>query len=112
MKLPTRNSTFISLKGGIDLSTTPLAKAPGFALAAVNVDALASGGYSRTLGYDRFDGHPSPSRNRKFISIDVGDAPEITHPQFAAITWPGGRGVYLSRSGAFINTIALEGDIS
>lgn len=112
MKLPTRNSTFIPLKGGIDLSTTPLAKAPGFALAAVNVDALASGGYSRTLGYDRFDGHPAPSRNRKFISIDVGDAPEVTHPQFAAITWPGGHGVYLSRSGVFINAIALEGGVA
>ncbi|HDN9019584.1 TPA: hypothetical protein P2I16_001583 [Aeromonas salmonicida] len=112
VKMPTRNSTFIPLKGGIDLSTTPLAKAPGFALAAVNVDALASGGYARTLGYDRFDGRPSPSRNRKFTSIDVGDAPDAAHPVFTAITWAGGSGAYLSRSGHFINAVIIEGSIT
>lgn len=49
------------LKGGLDLTTPTLSTPPGMVKDAVNFEVSVTGGYSRIVGYERIDGHPSPS---------------------------------------------------
>ena len=111
MRLPDRRQTFIALGGGIDMASSPTAKAPGYALTAYNLEALSAGGYRRTLGYDRFDGHPRPSRNRGYLSVPiVPGSPIVSHAPLAAATWSGGSGVLLLRDGDTLKIGCLDDD--
>jgi hypothetical protein len=51
----------IALKGGLDQVTPAMSLAGGVAREALNYECGVSGGYSRIVGYERFDGHPSPT---------------------------------------------------
>lgn len=57
---PVKHLTF-PLKGGLDLVTPPMSLAPGAARDALNWEVSVTGGYSQILGYERFDGHASPT---------------------------------------------------
>ncbi|MFM1640882.1 hypothetical protein [Aeromonas salmonicida] len=107
MKLPSINSKVVLLGGGLDLATTPLAKSPGFAITAINVEPGVTGGYRRTLGFDRFDGRPRPSKTKGyFVFRTDGATPLPSEATFQAVAWGGGAGVLLHVSGvdAFIGT--------
>lgn len=60
-KPPKVNYDLISLSGGLDQITPTLALPPGVARRAANFECAITGGYSRIAGYERFDGHASPS---------------------------------------------------
>lgn len=49
------------LKGGLDLTTPTLSTPPGMVKDAINFEVSVTGGYSRIVGYERYDGRPSPS---------------------------------------------------
>jgi len=51
----------IVLKGGLDQITPTLSLAGGAVRQAVNFECSVTGGYTRILGYERVDGHPSPT---------------------------------------------------
>lgn len=51
----------VSFPGGLDLTTPTLALQPGALRAVQNYEVSQSGGYARIQGYERFDGHGSPS---------------------------------------------------
>lgn len=51
----------VELKGGLDQKTPTLKLPPGFCRDAVNFEVEPTGGYTRIQGYERFDGHASPS---------------------------------------------------
>lgn len=51
----------IPLKGGLDLVTPTLSLKPGVARDAVNYEVSITGGYTRIVGYERYDGRPNPS---------------------------------------------------
>lgn len=51
----------ISLKGGLDLITPTLSLSPGVVRDGLNFECNVTGGYTRIGGYERFDGHTSPS---------------------------------------------------
>ena len=51
----------IRLGGGLDQVTPTLSLPPGVARRAANFECSITGGYSRIAGYERFDGHTSPS---------------------------------------------------
>jgi len=51
----------IRLGGGLDQVTPTLSLKPGIARRASNFECSITGGYSRIAGYERFDGHASPS---------------------------------------------------
>lgn len=51
----------VSYPGGLDLTTPSLALQPGACRSSQNYECSQSGGYSRLAGYERFDGHASPS---------------------------------------------------
>lgn len=51
----------VSYPGGLDLTTPTLSINPGCVQGGVNFECSQSGGYGRIKGYERFDGHASPS---------------------------------------------------
>ena len=65
----------ILLKGGLDQITPTLSLPSGAVRQALNYECAVAGGYSRIQGYERFDGHVSPSDtsnaagNIRFISF-------------------------------------------
>lgn len=65
----------IQLKGGLDLVTPTLSLKPGVARDAVNFEVSITGGYTRILGYERFDGRPNPSDAVYYILTVANSAP-------------------------------------
>lgn len=59
--LPQVRYETILLKGGLDLVTPTLDLPPGVARDGLNMECNVTGGYTRIAGYERVDGHPSPS---------------------------------------------------
>ena len=55
------NPNGVSYPGGLDLTTPTLSLQPGALRDCLNFECAQSGGYSRIEGYERFDGHESPS---------------------------------------------------
>lgn len=51
----------VPLQGGLDLVTPALSLPPGKLIGSVNYEPSLTGGYRRMYGYERYDGHPSPS---------------------------------------------------
>ncbi|GAB3215052.1 hypothetical protein [Pseudaeromonas pectinilytica] len=100
VSLPAMKCQLIQLGGGLDLATTPLARNPGFAISAINVEPGINGGYRRTIGYDRFDGHPSPSQTKGYFVLRTdGVNPLPAWSGFIPVSWSGGSGVLLHVSG-------------
>ena len=62
LKLPATTTTheYFPLKGGLDTMSPPLTLSPGIAQEAVNWECAVEGGYRRTDGYERYDGHTEP----------------------------------------------------
>lgn len=54
-------SKFVTLKGGLDLATPPLAVSAGSLSYSLNFFESVKGGYTSVAGYERYDGQPSPS---------------------------------------------------
>lgn len=103
MKLPQVKQQYALLNGGLDLASPPISKLPNYAVTASNVEAMLNGGYRRTLGYDRFDGRPSPSENKTYYQLTTnGLGPTTDYPLYTAVTWAGGSGVYLFRDNSRI----------
>jgi hypothetical protein len=61
MNLPQVSIDSIILKGGLDQITPTLMLPNGFARQSLNFECAVTRGYSRIAGYERFDGHVSPS---------------------------------------------------
>ncbi|MBV8666741.1 MAG: hypothetical protein JO269_09675 [Burkholderiaceae bacterium] len=71
---------FFPFKGGLDLMTPPIALDPGKCFDAQNYEPVITGGYARIYGFERFDGHQSPSTASYWIlpatisgTINIGD---------------------------------------
>ena len=63
VQLPQIQFEQIVCAGGLDQITPTLALKNGVARYALNFEVNPNGGYSRVTGYERFDGHSSPSDN-------------------------------------------------
>lgn len=70
---------YFPLTGGLDQVTPAISKKPGRVIDAQNYEPETSGGYRRINGYERFDGHASPTDTSYWIlpvtligSISVG----------------------------------------
>lgn len=61
VQMPTTQTEFYPLEGGLDLISAQLAIKPGRAIGATNYEVSTQGGYTRVNGYERFDGRPKPS---------------------------------------------------
>lgn len=56
----TQQNQFFPLSGGLDLITPAISARPGAVVSCLNYEPAANG-YKRLTGFERFDGHPSPS---------------------------------------------------
>jgi hypothetical protein len=63
---------YFPLGGGLDLITPAIAQKPGGAIGALNYESAANG-YRRVEGFERFDGHPSPT-DAPYYELDFTDA--------------------------------------
>lgn len=98
MSLPQPKQQYVLLNGGLDLASPPIAKQPNYATTASNVEPMLNGGYRRSLGYDRFDGHPAPSENKVSYQLTTDGLGATTdYPLYTSVTWLGGTGIYLFR---------------
>lgn len=77
MKLPPSNlkTDFLPFVGGLDVVTPPLSVPQGYCRAAQNFEIDINGGYARILGYERFNGKPSPSDARYAVLNTTLTAP-------------------------------------
>lgn len=80
MQFPKVQYEQVVFGGGLDLNTPTLALKPGFMRRGINFECMPTGGYGRVAGYERFDGHASPSGAVVFVlavtitgTIAVGD---------------------------------------
>jgi hypothetical protein len=60
----------LRFNGGADFETPPLSKLPGFVRSALNYEQDVLGGYTRVMGYERSDGHTSPSDGVAYV-LDI-----------------------------------------
>lgn len=60
MRMAPTQVEFFGFQGGLDQVTPPLLMPAGHCREAQNFEVDTLGGYSTTLGYERFDGRPSP----------------------------------------------------
>lgn len=61
MRMPPVKSSYFPLLGGLNLLTPAISLDPGKLFDAQNYEPEIDGGYRRIDGYERFDGHTSPS---------------------------------------------------
>lgn len=80
IQLPQVVPDYFPLGGGLDLMTPALSKKPGRVIDAQNYEPEISGGYRRINGYERYDGHASPTDTSYWVlpvtqtgTINVGD---------------------------------------
>lgn len=108
VRLPERKFATVPLGGGLDFATPPIGRNPGFAISAINIEPAPTQGYRRALGYDRFDGHSSPSQTKGYyLFITDGSLAFPSATGFPEVTWSGGSGVLLHTSAgdAFIGAL-------
>lgn len=74
MKMPQVESGYFALGGGLDLVTPALTLPPGRVIEAENYEPEINGGYRRINGYERFDGHDSPSELAEYLILPVSIA--------------------------------------
>lgn len=68
----TQETPFYPLGGGLDLITPAIVMKPGKVIAGRNYEPL-SNGYSRMMGYERYDGRTAPSAaTYLFVNFDAG----------------------------------------
>jgi hypothetical protein len=63
--------------GGLDLTTPPLRLPPGALHDVLNFEVAQFGGYTRVAGYERTDGHPSPSTATYIIVQVIAGDPSV-----------------------------------
>lgn len=61
MNLPPVKYDVVMMRGGVDQITPTLSLAPGVLRDGLNFECATTGGYTRIVGYERYDGQPSPS---------------------------------------------------
>jgi hypothetical protein len=84
----------VPMRGGLDLVTPHMQKAPGFLISALNYESEARG-YRRVLGYERLDGRPKPSAAGYFIlNFDAGQT-EIAEDDVVTGATSGATGIAL-----------------
>jgi len=70
----TQKTKFFPLRGGLNVATPAIEIPPGQAIDAINYECVQKG-YQRVYGYERYDGHPSPSKAGYWVlNFDLGTA--------------------------------------
>jgi hypothetical protein len=117
VQLPKVNYELIHLNGGLDQVTPTLSLPPGFARRAANFECSINGGYTRIAGYERYDGHASPSAANYNVlicaltaTVAVGDTVTgVTSAATGKVIARSGSNVVLTReTGTFVNGETIQ----
>lgn len=73
---------YYPFRGGLDLMDPPMSIPAGSVIGCQNFEPAIRGGYRRSDGYERFDGHPSPS-DATFITLALNTVAGIAAGQTA-----------------------------
>jgi len=92
IQMPSVLYSLIKLQGGMDQVTPTLSIPPGFVRRGSNFECSITGGYSRIVGYERFDGHAKPNEaaywllTADIISLSVGSTiTDAIEPEMPAL---------------------------
>lgn len=108
MNLPAVLTTYFALKGGLNLVTPPLSTPDGMCRDSLNFEIDIDGGYRRVAGYERFDGHASPS-DALFYSIACNFVGTVSANDVIVGATSGATGVVLTRTDGNIIFTKLTG---
>jgi len=108
MNLPAVLTTYFALKGGLNLVTPPLSTPDGMCRDSLNFEIDIDGGYRRVAGYERFDGHASPS-DALFYSIACNFVGTVSANDVIVGDTSGATGVVLTRTDGNIIFTKLTG---
>lgn len=98
----TRRTSYFPIQGGEDLSLPPMSMPPGKCLFALNYECDDLGRMRRIDGYERFDGHDSPSdAGYWYLPISAGE-----HEPTEGETITGGTS---SATGEYIDSVLSSG---
>jgi hypothetical protein len=61
MQMPSTQSQYFALMGGLDVESAQLSRRPGLLMAGSNYESATENGYERLGGFEAFDGRPRPS---------------------------------------------------
>lgn len=98
--------------GGLDIETPPFSLKPGFCRSAQNFYQSIYGGYTRTAGYERFDGRAKPSdATYTILAATITGAPAVGNTLVGAtsgatgyiIALPGSQFVLTQVVGTFVS---------
>lgn len=107
---PTRKTYYFPLAGGEDLITPQFSKKPGTLQTSQNFECDLGGRYRRIDGYERFDGHPSPSEASYWILYFKTGSTEVSEGDTVTDTTSGATGIALLdgvvESGAYLDSDA------
>lgn len=77
-QMPAVETQWFEMRGGLNLTTPPLKLPDGMCQDALNFECQLDGGYSRVMGYERFDGQPSPSAaGYSTLPADLDESVEV-----------------------------------
>lgn len=77
---------YLAFGGGLDVMDSPMTTPPGSLLGCLNYEPGVRGGYRRCDGYERMDGHPSPT-DTPYVAIGV--TPQYNVPVGTLVTESG-----------------------
>lgn len=99
MQMPSVQTTYFALRGGLNLVSPPLSIPDGMCRDALNFECAPDGGYRPVTGYERFDGRTQPSESIYY-----------TLPVTFSGTIVAGDAIIGATSGATGTVIAVDGD--
>jgi hypothetical protein len=117
VQLPKVNYELMNLGGGLDQVTPTLSLPSGYARRAANFECSINGGYTRIAGYERYDGHDSPSAANYNVlicaltgTVAVGDTVTgVTSAATGKVIARDGTKVVLAReTGTFVNGETIQ----
>lgn len=102
---------YYPFKGGLDLMDPPMSVPPGALIGCNNFEPAIRGGYRRVDGYERFDGHASPS-DAAFTTLALNSVTAIAAGQTTAQGAATGTVAYVDSTALTVVLVNVSGSFA
>lgn len=102
---------YYPFKGGLDIMDPPMSVPPGSLIGCLNFEPAIRGGYRRVDGYERFDGHLSPS-DAQFVTLALNVVSGISVGQTVTQGAVTGTVAYVDATNAAIVVVKATGSFA
>lgn len=99
---------YYPFKGGLDLMDPPMSVPPGALVGCQNFEPAIRGGYRRVDGYERFDGHSSPS-DATFVTLKLNTVAGIAVSSTATQGAVSGKVAYVDAANLAVVVVGVTG---